>query len=150
VPAQTAARFDDVSEGRSAEVLERYSKFQTIPNRLERIRKAVVSSPLRPRDRHWEPQALNRRLPADELAQIIEEYQAGIGATTLARVHGISENGLRGHLTRCGIAIRPLGKVTEDAVAEMARLRVAGWTYKAIGERFGITRSAVSLRLKKP
>jgi hypothetical protein len=130
-------------------VLERYSKSQLTSKRFERMRKAVILSPSRPPEAPWEPQALNRRLPADELAQIIEEYQAGIGATTLALVHGVSENGLRAQLTRSGVKIRPLGKVSVDDVAEMARLRANGWTYKAIGEKFGITRTAVSLRLKE-
>jgi hypothetical protein len=130
-------------------VLERYSRLQTVSKRLERIRLAVDSSPSRSPEEPWEPHALSRRLPADELEQIIQEYEAGIGATTLALFHGVSENGLRGHLTRSGVVIRPLGRVSVDNVAEMARLRDAGWTYRAIGKRFCITRSAVSLRLKK-
>jgi hypothetical protein len=130
-------------------VLERYSKLQTASKRFERVRKAVDSSPSRPYEALWRPQSLSRRLSADELRQVIQEYQAGVGATTLALVHGVSENGLRGYLTRSGIVIRPLGKVSADDVAEMVRLRAAGWTYKAIGARFGVTRSAVSLRLKK-
>jgi hypothetical protein len=85
----------------------------------------------------------------DELAQIILEYEAGVGATTLAVVHGVSENGLRSHLARSGITIRPLGKVTVADVADMAQLRATGWTYKAIGEKYCITRTAVSHRLKK-
>jgi hypothetical protein len=130
-----------------AEVLERYSKLQSLPKRLERIRKAVNSSPPRPPETPWEPQALNRRLPADELEQIILEYQAGVGATTLALVHGVSENGLRGHLTRSGIAIRPLGKLTPEQVAELRRLRSEGWTLQAIADRYGVTRHAVRHRL---
>jgi hypothetical protein len=37
--------------------------------------------------------------------------------------------------------------VTAVEVERMRELRVAGWTYRAIGDRFGITRTAVARRL---
>jgi hypothetical protein len=37
--------------------------------------------------------------------------------------------------------------VAREDVEEMRRLRQDGWTYTAIGDRFGVTRSAVKLRL---
>jgi len=82
------------------------------------------------------------------MAQLVADYAAGDGCTTLSRRYGVSENAVLAHLKRVGVPIRPPGKVSLDDLAEMDRLRANGWTYRAIGERFGITRSAASFRLR--
>ena len=97
----------------------------------------------------WHRHALARRLPPERLDQLVADYQAGDGCTTLAARYGVSENGVLAHLARCGVERRGPGKVSLDDVVEMARLCQAGWTYQAIGERFGVTRVAVKRRLDR-
>ncbi len=74
------------------------------------------------------------------------EYEQGEDITVLARRYGISENGVLAHLERSGLPRRH-GKVTDEEVEEMALLREAGWTYRRIGEKYGLTRRSVSRRL---
>lgn len=52
-------------------------------------------------------------------------------------------------LRRCGVVLRPPGRLSLAHVDEMRRWRQDGWTYAAIGDRFGVTRSAVKLRLAR-
>jgi hypothetical protein len=95
----------------------------------------------------WQAHALSNRLGTVTLAELVEDYLAGDGSTILARRFGISENAVLAHLKHSGVELRPAGKVTPDDVIEMHRLRKGGWTYQAIGEKFGITRVAVRRRL---
>lgn len=95
----------------------------------------------------YTPHAVTRRFSPEQLRQILVEYQAGEGCTSLSRRYGISENAVLALLERAGVPRRPLGRFTPDDVAEMRRLRQAGWTYREIGEKFGVTKVAVSRRL---
>jgi hypothetical protein len=79
----------------------------------------------------------------------VRDYLAGEGCTVLSRRYGVSENGVVYQLRRSGVAVRPRGKVTNQQVEQMRKLRDSGWTYQAIGDLFGITRSAVKLRLDR-
>jgi hypothetical protein len=138
-----------LSRSRSAEVLERYSKFGTLASRIGRVRSGALRTGERPDPPDaWRPQALARRLSTGDLVQMEREYLAGDGCTILSRRYGVSENAVLAHLRRVGLVVRSLGKVTLDDVTEMRRLRSRGWTYQSIGERFGITRTAVSRRLQ--
>jgi hypothetical protein len=131
-------------------VLERYSNLGTTANRIRKVRASALR--LGPRvepEADWEPQALVRRLGEEQMARLVEDYAMGDGCTTLSRRYGVSENAVLAHLKRVGVPIRPFGKVTLDDVADMYRLRASGWTYRAIGIRFGITRTGVSSRLRR-
>ena len=44
---------------------------------------------------------------------------------------------------------QPRLDITQDDVRDMAKLKAAGETYKAIGEMYGITDSAVYRRIKR-
>lgn len=81
--------------------------------------------------------------------EIRAAYEAGDTCLGLARAYGVPETIMREFFRRVGIAMRPQGKVSSNEVVEMLRMREAGWTYRDIGERFGVTRSAVSLRLNR-
>ncbi len=79
-----------------------------------------------------------------------QEYLAGVGSYRLARKYVVSESTVLARLRRMGIET----SVSEvelqqraDDTAEMGRLRQAGWTYRAIGERFGLTRQGVAKRV---
>lgn len=106
------------------------------------------------RDVPWERPALTGRSRVRQiLEQAREEIQAAyeVGATCqgLAREYGVPESTMRDFFRREGITMRPLRKVSSEEVAEMVRLREAGWTYREIGEQFGVTRHAVAMRLRR-
>lgn len=79
-----------------------------------------------------------------------QDYRAGVGSYRLARKYGVSESTVLARLRASGIDTSitetELRQRAEDAAA-MVRLREARWTYKAIGERFGITRQGVAKRI---
>jgi len=131
-----------------AEVLGRYSKTAQVAERITRIPEArAKSGPRHDHELEWRPHALWRRLSREQLESLAQEYLQGEGSTVLARRYGVSENAVLGQLKREGVALRKPGKLTAEDVGEMQRLRDHGWTYRDIGNRFGVTRVAVSRRL---
>lgn len=136
-----------------AEVLGRYSNDKSVAARLERVAKALVEAQAGRTDTNpvprqdWHPHALDSRLSATQKASLVGRYRDGEGSSTLARAFGLSENGVLALLRRLGVALRPPSKVTAADRTGMQRLRQAGWTYAAIGERFGVTRVTVSRQL---
>jgi hypothetical protein len=131
-----------------AEVLERYSRETQVSWRIRRLHAAIASAgPRPPAEPPWVARKVSRRLGEAELARLVQEYEAGDGCTVLSRRYSLSENGVLAQLKRAGVTIRPRGKVSAADVSEMARLRSAGWTYRAVGEKFGVTRTAVTVRL---
>lgn len=80
-------------------------------------------------------------------AAIRGAYEAGGTCQGLAREYGVPESTMRNFFRRAQIQMRPLGKVTPQEVEQMVSLRERGWTYEAIGKKFGVTRVAVKRRL---
>ncbi len=140
---------------RVAGVLGRYSNDRAVGARLAQVRRALteaegaLSVPGSRQAAQWRSHALASRLDTAQTSLLVERYMSGEGSSTLARAFGLSENGVLAQLRRSGAKIRPLGKVTPAEVQEMARLRERGLTYKAIGDRYGITRASVAKRLAK-
>jgi hypothetical protein len=103
--------------------------------------------PPRPPEPKWVARDVAHRLGEAKLARLVREYEAGDGCTVLSRRYNLSESGVLAQLKRAGVDLRPPGKVISADVDEMRRLRREGWTFNAIGDRFGITRTAVKLRV---
>lgn len=130
-----------------AELLARYSRHDVAAMRMKRIGKATAAGEVRTVERKvWQRHAIARRLSSAQLASMRAEYERGEDSPLLAQRYGISENSVLAQLERCGVPRRH-GRVSAEDVVEMARLREAGWTYRRIGERFGLTRRSVSRRL---
>ncbi len=82
---------------------------------------------------------------------MVADYRSGIGSWRLARMYGVSDSTVLARLKAAGVALNPARQpearraVTED----MLQLRAEGHTLTEVGERYGITRQAVSLRLAR-
>jgi len=134
-----------------AEVLGRYSNLGTTGVRVlpvwERATREVRSEP-------WQAPNLTgvtrvRQAVLGLETEILAEYATGTGSTTLARMYGISETAMLAWLHRHGAEIHTFGRLTPQDTIEMARLRQEGWTLRAIGERYAVTRQAVAMRLQR-
>lgn len=116
---------------------------------MMKLRHEVAASVEREPEPDWVGRSQQRRLGAAQLAQMVQDYEGGVGSTTLAVRYGVSETGVLCHLHRAGANVRPRGKLSEDDVVLAQELREAGWTYRAIGDRFGVSRTAIKLRLDR-
>jgi len=127
----------------------RYSKFGALPRSSKRLHQRLEADrpPYSRQDDERTFHKLQRRLGDDVLLALGERYSGGESATVLASEAGIAESALYAHLARLGVP-RKRRLLHDDALPEMMRLRDQGWTYRAIGERFGVTRSAISSRLR--
>lgn len=77
------------------------------------------------------------------------DYAAGMGCVLLARKYGVSDNTVLDRLKAAGVEIRARGKLSQEQVVELFRLRAEGWTQQALADRYRVTRTAVSLRLSR-
>lgn len=135
-----------------AEVLGRYSKLG--PTGV-RVAKATESAHQNRRSEPWVSPEVTvttvRRMAPKEIAAMVADYRSGIGSWRLARKYGVSDSTVLARLKAAGVALDPARQaearraVTED----MRQLRESGLTLNEIGDRYGITRQAVSLRLAR-
>ena len=79
---------------------------------------------------------------------MIADYEGGLGCVLLSRKYGIAENTVLARLKSAGVNVRRQGCLDADIVEEMASLRADGWTLKALGEKYGVTRQTVAVRLR--
>lgn len=82
---------------------------------------------------------------------MVADYRSGIGSWTLARKYGVSDSTVLARLNAAGVELDPSRQsdARRARTDEMRQLRDAGHTLKEIGEKFGITRQAVSMRLSR-
>lgn len=133
-----------------AEVLGRYSNQSAMGAGVRAVRDRAAAET---RDGHWEPPKLVgttrvRRLFASDLDAIVADYIGGMGHVLLSRKYGIAENTVLARLKQAGVEVRPQGFLDPVALEEMASLRADGWTLRALGRRYGITRQTVASRLR--
>lgn len=95
------------------------------------------------------PRQIQRHLPAERWDQIIDEYQAGASANSLANKYGVDCQTVLRRLASRGIKSRPspLPTLSGSRLEEALAMRGAGLTYAEIGRHFGISRTAVSKAL---
>ena len=134
-----------------AEVLGRYSNLGPSG---ERVTKATDAAQRQKRPEPWQAPVLTgitrvRQAVRGREAAILAAYAAGTGCTTLARQYGLSETTMLDWLRRQGAAIRTYGTLAPQATPEMVRLRQDGWSLRQIGEKYGVTRQAVAMRLRR-
>lgn len=101
----------------------------------------------------WSAPILNgptrvRQILASDLDTMIAEYVSGMGCVLLPRKYCIAENTVLARLKEAGVPVRPPVSIEPVALAEMASLRADGWTLRARGQRYGLTRQTVAKRLR--
>lgn len=90
-----------------------------------------------------------RRMAPEQVEAMVADYRSGIGSWTLARMYGVSDSTVLARLKAAGVELDPSrqAEARRARTDEMRQLKDAGYTLKEIGERYGITRQAVSMRL---
>lgn len=78
---------------------------------------------------------------------MVADYLAGMGSVVLGRKYGVVDSTVIKHLKAAGVQMRTGEKLTAEDMVEVRRLRQMGWTQQRIADQFGVTRSAVSIRL---
>lgn len=112
-----------------------------------RVAKDVRSEP-------WEVPKLGggsrtRQILSGHEQSVRMDYEAGMGSVSLSKKYGVPVNTLLDWLRREGVEIRSGGKLTAADMIEIKQLRSDGWSHERIADRFGVSRSAVSLRLSR-
>lgn len=136
-----------------AEVLGRYAKLSAPGARATEVRERAL------RERRAEPWVspeiavtVVRRMSPDQVSAMVADYRSGIGSWRLATKYGVASSTVLDRLKAAGVELDVTQRQREELDAttrQMAQLRAEGWTLKEIGEKFGITRQAVSLRLSR-
>lgn len=134
-----------------AEALGRYSNLSatgvTVRSMRNRVARDVRSEP-------WKVLKLSggdrtRQILSGYEASVRTDYEAGVGSVSLSRKYGVPVNTLLDWLRTEGVEIRSGGKLSAADMIEVKQLHSDGWSHQRIADRFGVTRSAVSLRLSR-
>ena len=88
-----------------------------------------------------------RRVSADEVAELIAKYEAGATVKELAVLYGLHRGTVSAQLTRHGVDRPPRGLSPEQTL-EAARLYITEeWSLARIGEHLGVSSATVRHRL---
>lgn len=133
-----------------AEALGRYSN---LGDTGAAARAAQERARLEARPESWKVSRLGggsgtRQALAGQEATVLSDYASGMGSVSLSRRYGVPVSTLLDWLRQQGAEIRSGGKLSAEDMVDVRRLRAEGWSHQKIADRFGVTRSAISIRLK--
>jgi hypothetical protein len=123
------------------ELTRLYSNRPNWANRVTSMRQTVLSGQVRELIRP-QPQRRARRLTAEELAEVVDGYQAGAQAKELAIRLQVNRHTVAAALERAGVQPRARG-LTPAQVAQACRLYRDGWSLARIGETHAVTANTV-------
>jgi hypothetical protein len=90
---------------------------------------------------------IQRRLIAEQIEQLVHEYEDGDNMTVLAARWGLHRTTVAGHLRRAGVTLRRQG-VPVERLDEAARLYAAGWSCQRLAECYGCDAETVRQALR--
>lgn len=90
-----------------------------------------------------------RQVLSGHESSVRADYEAGMGSVTLSRKYGVPVNTLLDWLRREGVEIRSGEKLSTEDMVEVRHLHSDGWSHQRVADRFGVSRSTVSLRLNR-
>lgn len=91
---------------------------------------------------------IQRRLTAEQVDQLLDEYRAGASMKDLANQWRLHRTTVAAHLRRAGVAPRRRG-VPAARLLEAVRLYGQGWSCKRLAERYGCDDETVRQALKR-
>lgn len=91
------------------------------------------------------------RMTSEQVAAMVADYRSGIGSWRLARMYSVSTSTVLDRLKAAGVSLDPerQREARQARTEEMRQLKESGLTLTEIGDRYGITRQAVSMRLAR-
>jgi lambda repressor-like predicted transcriptional regulator len=95
-----------------------------------------------------EQRQTQRRLTAEQVIQLVREYEADDDMTVLANRWQLHRTTVAGHLRRAGVALRRQGIRTEQ-MNEAIRLYGEGWSCQRLAERYGCSAETVRQALRQ-
>jgi hypothetical protein len=127
------------------EVLGRYSKNRSTLERLQSLLGVKESTPAEEPVRR--SRQIQRRLTAEQQAEVIDRYLGGERAYQLAQAFEVHRTTVARLLADNGVR-RPRS-LTKHEIAESIKLYRRGWSCQRIGEKFGRDDGTIWLALKK-
>ncbi len=91
---------------------------------------------------------IQRRLKADQAAELVAKYQAGADMRELVEQWGIHRTTVAGHLRRAGVELRRQG-LSDEQLSEAMRLYGEGWSLQRLAERYCCDAETVRTYLKQ-
>jgi lambda repressor-like predicted transcriptional regulator len=82
-------------------------------------------------------------LTDDEVAQLVELYQAGRSVRSLGRQFSLHEQTVQAHLRRCGVTLRPQQALTAEQVPALVARYQSGASLRQLEREFGVADNTV-------
>jgi hypothetical protein len=132
------------------EAIGRNSNLAHLSNKWRDLREHIKASSPRPPLSHEDslkPRS-KRFLTADDLADIVAQYEAGETTQQIAARYEISKTRVATILREQGVTIRRQG-LSDDQVREAAALYASGKSLAWLGVRFNVSHTTVAAELRK-
>lgn len=129
------------------EVRGAYSNTKAQVSALETLRTKLpdLATPPQPTPKRAKP-GRTRRLPDDQVQQLIEGYKSGATVYELGDQFGIERRTVSAILHRHGVPMRRRG-LSEEQIDDAVRLYNQRWSLARIGDRMGVAAGTVRQRL---
>lgn len=91
-----------------------------------------------------------RRLPPDQLADLLVKYTEGTSVVALAEEYGVHRTTVMSHLERAGIPRRPCTRsMTDHDVAKAAAKYASGLSLIVVAEPFGVSARTIAREFRR-
>ncbi|MEO7573630.1 MAG: hypothetical protein ABIX10_14455 [Acidimicrobiales bacterium] len=91
---------------------------------------------------------IQRRLPAEQILELVRQYEAGAPVFELAEIFEIDQSTVHGHLNRQNVPRRPYRKLWGERLDEAIRLQATGMSIRGIARELGVNRGTVAAALR--
>ena len=128
------------------ELTRQSSKFEAQVRGLSAGLAHLLDGPKHTAARTGPASPVQRRLTADQTAELAAEYRAGTNMKQLALRWEVHRTTVAGHLRRAGVELRRQG-LSPEQISETVRLYSEGWSCRLLSERFSCDDETVRQRL---
>ncbi len=126
------------------ELLRRYSNQTRFLEKLQRLRDLPQASE---KAQVRRARQVQRRLSAEDQAEVLERYVTGERAAELAKAFGVNRHTVAKLVTDAGV--RRSRRLTPAEVSEAVLLYADGWSCQRIGDQLGRSHKTIWLALKR-
>lgn len=92
---------------------------------------------------------IQKRLPLEQIMELVRQYEAGAPARELAKTFGVNESTVYAHLRRQGANDRPYRKLHGKQLEDAIRLHHDGMSVRAIATELKLDKGTVAGALRE-
>ncbi|GAA4366370.1 helix-turn-helix domain-containing protein [Agromyces bauzanensis] len=118
------------------------------PDQLRELASGVPAEAEPPKGSSYQPHALSKRLGPQKVEQIVQAYQAGESARSIATKHGVAVSAVVNLLRKNQVVVTKR-RVTDAESLRMADDYIAGLTIRELEKKYDLSHGAVMRAMQR-